>query len=52
MKITKGKNHGEKKYGLFTSIALILGIVIGSGIYVKNDTVLSGTGNPIDAIIA
>ena len=44
--------HGEKRYGLFTSIALVLGIVIGSGIYVKNDAVLSGTGNPIDAIIA
>ncbi|WP_066712592.1 APC family permease [Clostridium sp. Marseille-P299] len=33
----------EKKYGLFTSITMITGIVIGSGIFFKSDDVLTYT---------
>jgi amino acid transporter len=33
-------------------MSLILGIVIGSGIYVKNKSVIDGTGNQTDALIA
>lgn len=33
----------EKKYGLFTSVTMITGIVIGSGIFFKSDDVLSYT---------
>ena len=30
--------HKEKEYGLFTAIAMIVGIVIGSGIFLKVTT--------------
>lgn len=33
----------EKKYGLFTSVTMITGIVIGSGIFFKSDDVLTYT---------
>jgi APA family basic amino acid/polyamine antiporter len=46
------KNNGEKRYGLFTTLALVLGVVIGSGIFIKNKEIIQVTGNPIDAIVA
>ena len=33
-----------KKYGLFTAIAMVVGIVIGSGIFFKAQTILEKTG--------
>lgn len=30
----------KKRYGLFTAIAMIIGIVIGSGIFFKSDNIL------------
>jgi basic amino acid/polyamine antiporter, APA family len=34
----------EKKYGLFTAIAMVIGIVIGSGVFFKAEKVLTATG--------
>lgn len=34
----------RRKYGFFTAIAMIVGIVIGSGIFFKSDNVLAATG--------
>jgi Amino acid transporters len=34
----------EKKYGLFTAIAMVVGIVIGSGVFFKAEKVLKATG--------
>ncbi len=43
----------EKKYGLPTAIAMIVGIVIGSGVFFKADDVLEKTdGNVVLALIA
>jgi basic amino acid/polyamine antiporter, APA family len=43
----------EKKYGLWTSIAMVVGVVIGSGVFFKADDVLSLTnGNLILALLA
>ncbi|QSX09004.1 APC family permease [Alkalibacter rhizosphaerae] len=43
----------EKKYGLFTATAMVVGVVIGSGVFFKADDVLSMTdGNLILALIA
>ncbi|NDL67827.1 APC family permease [Anaerotalea alkaliphila] len=43
----------EKKYGLFTSIAMVVGVVIGSGVFFKADDVLTLTqGNLINALLA
>ncbi len=42
----------ERKYSLFTTIAMIVGIVIGSGIFFKSDNVLIYTnGNIIQGIL-
>ncbi len=42
----------KHKYGLFTSIAMITGIVIGSGIFFKSDNILKSTnGNLSDGIL-
>lgn len=42
----------KHKYGLFTSIAMITGIVIGSGIFFKSDNILTSTnGNLSDGIL-
>lgn len=42
----------KHKYGLFTSIAMITGIVIGSGIFFKSDNILVSTnGNLKDGIL-
>lgn len=37
----------EKEYGLFTAIAMIVGIVIGSGIFFKSDNILVYTNGSI-----
>lgn len=37
----------KKRYGLFTAIAMIIGIVIGSGIFFKSDNILIATGGNI-----
>lgn len=42
---------GEKKYGLFSLLALIVGVVIGSGIFVKNDAVYGATGSAVYSLI-
>lgn len=34
----------EKKYGLFTAIAMVIGIVVGSGVFFKAENVLNATG--------
>lgn len=43
----------EKKYGLWTSIAMVVGVVIGSGVFFKADDVLTLTkGNVLLALVA
>jgi len=43
----------KKKYGLFTAIAMVVGVVIGSGVFFKADDVLKLTqGNLILALLA
>ncbi len=43
----------KKKYGLWTSIAMVVGVVIGSGVFFKADDVLALTnGNLILALLA
>ena len=37
----------EKSYGLMTTIAMIVGVVIGSGIYFKVDDILNYAGGSI-----
>ena len=37
-------NKMEKRYGLPTAIAMVIGIVIGSGVFIKGGKVLSLTG--------
>ena len=34
----------EKKYGLFTAICMVVGIVIGSGVFFKAQNILNTTG--------
>ena len=38
------KNKMEKRYGLPTAISMVIGIVIGSGVFIKGGKVLSLTG--------
>ena len=38
------KNKLERKYGLFTAICMVVGIVIGSGVFFKAQTILQRTG--------
>ncbi len=38
------QNQPTKKYGLFTAIAMVVGIVIGSGVFFKAEAVLRATG--------
>lgn len=40
-------NKTTEKYGLFTAIAMIVGIVIGSGIFFKSDNILTNTGGNV-----
>lgn len=37
----------KKKYGLFTAISMVVGIVIGSGIFFKTESVLAATGGDV-----
>lgn len=47
------KNELTKKYGLFTAICMVVGIVIGSGVFFKAQTILEKTqGNMPLGIIA
>ena len=46
-------NNLEKKYGLFTAISMVVGIVIGSGIFFKAQNILTSTnGNMPLGILA
>jgi len=38
------ENKLERKYGLFTAICMVVGIVIGSGVFFKAQTILGRTG--------
>ncbi|MEG1849729.1 MAG: APC family permease, partial [Oscillospiraceae bacterium] len=38
------ENGLQKRYGLFTAIAMVVGIVIGSGVFFKAEKVLTATG--------
>lgn len=47
------ENKLKKKYGLFTAIAMVVGIVIGSGIFFKAESVLDITnGNMLIGVLA
>jgi APA family basic amino acid/polyamine antiporter len=37
----------SKKYGLFTAIAMVVGIVIGSGVFFKAEKILTATGGSL-----
>ena len=37
-------NKLERKFGLFTAICMVVGIVIGSGVFFKAQTILEKTG--------
>ena len=37
----------QSRYNLFTAIALIVGVVIGSGIFFKSDNILVATGGSV-----
>ena len=37
-------NHLEKRYGLFTAICMVVGIVIGSGVFFKAQDILNYVG--------
>lgn len=37
----------SRKYGLFTAIAMVVGIVIGSGVFFKAQTILEKTGGDV-----
>lgn len=47
------KNQLEKRYGLFTAICMVVGIVIGSGVFFKAQDILNYTdGNMLLGILA
>jgi APA family basic amino acid/polyamine antiporter len=47
------ENKLQKKYGLFTAICMVVGIVIGSGIFFKAQNVINATsGNAIIGVLA
>jgi APA family basic amino acid/polyamine antiporter len=37
-------NQMKKRYGLFTAICMVVGIVIGSGVFFKAQDILNYTG--------
>ena len=37
----------KKQYGLWTGIAMVVGIVIGSGVFIKADDVLTQAGGDL-----
>jgi len=41
------ENGLEKKYGIFTAIAMVIGIVIGSGVFFKAEKILVATGGDL-----
>ena len=41
------ENKLERKYGLFTAICMVAGIVIGSGVFFKAQTILERTGGDV-----
>jgi APA family basic amino acid/polyamine antiporter len=41
------ENELQKKYGLLTAIAMVIGIVIGSGVFFKAEKVLTATGGDL-----
>lgn len=41
------KEKTKKSYGLFTTITMIIGICIGSGIFFKSDNILAATGGSV-----
>ena len=46
-------NQLKKRYGLFTAICMVVGIVIGSGIFFKSKDVLTAAnGNALHSILA
>ncbi len=42
----------EKKYGLLTAMCMVIGIVIGSGVFFKAETILTATGGYLLTAIA
>lgn len=46
------ENRLEKKYGLFTAISMVIGIVIGSGVFFKAPAILNATGQLWTGILA
>jgi APA family basic amino acid/polyamine antiporter len=42
----------QKKIGFFSALAVVIGCVIGSGVFVKPGLVLSNTGNSTQALLA
>ena len=38
------ENSMQKRYGLFTAISMVVGIVIGSGVFFKAEKILPATG--------
>ena len=46
------ENELKKKYGLLTAIAMVVGIVIGSGVFFKAEAVLKATGGNMSLGIA
>ena len=43
-RVMKMKNQLTRKYGLFTAICMVVGIVIGSGVFFKAQAILTKTG--------
>jgi len=41
------ENGLQKKYGLLTAIAMVIGIVMGSGVFFKAEKVLTATGGDL-----
>ncbi len=46
-RIDKMDNKLEKRYGLFTAICMVVGIVIGSGVFFKSQDILKYTGGSV-----
>lgn len=46
------ENGLKEKYGLFTAVAMVVGIVIGSGVFFKAESVLKATGGNMPLGIA
>jgi len=44
-------NDNSKKYGVTSLMAMIIGVVIGSGIYVKNVEIMEATESALAGIL-